>query len=100
MKLYRYLRGCDELFQPSIQLSEHEVIRDTKKCYVIERHKKGVGKCERFILKDPNGKRWAYAEKIDALNYFKHRTMRSISISKVWIEEGEKYLKLANELKI
>ena len=91
MLLYRYVREYSEDFKPALVLSTHEVIRETKSCYVI---KKWGKRPERFILKDPNGKRWAYDTKEKALESFKHRTLRSISIAKMYLEEGEAYLKL------
>ena len=91
MLLYRYVRDCSEEFTPALVLSTHEVIRETKSCYVIKRWGK---KTERFILKNPNGKRWAYTTKENALESFKHRTLRSISIARMYLEQGEAYLKL------
>ena len=91
MLLYRYVREYSDEFTPTLVLSTHEVIRETKSCYVI---KKWGKRTERFILKDPNGKRWAYATKENALENFRQRTLRSISIAKMYLEQGEAYLKL------
>ena len=91
MLLYRYVREYSEEFTPALVLSTHEVIRETKSCYVI---KKWGKRNERFILKDQDGKRWAYATKEKALEAFKARTVRSISIAKMYVEQGEAYLKL------
>ena len=91
MLLYRYVRECSDEFTPALVLSTHEVIRETKSCYVIKRWGE---KPERFILKDPNGKRWAYDTKEKALENFRQRTLRSISIARMYLKQGEAYLKL------
>lgn len=102
MKLYRYekfcghetLRGWDDENNVEIKLRTYDVIRNTPKGYVI---KKGLK--ERWVS-STGKKRFAYADKKDALESFIRRTKRSINIMNHYIDFSQLALEKAKEVTI
>ena len=93
MELYRYNEftdygDADDIPEDSttkVILIKFEVIRETKCCYVINGYPK-----DRFILKDQSGKRYAYATKENALESFRIRNLRRMSILTEQLERSKK----------
>lgn len=72
-------------------LQELEVIRETAKCVVL----RDFWPKERRVLKDPNGKRYAYASKEDALQSYIKRKERQIQHGRNTMSMAEAYLDIA-----
>lgn len=53
----------------------YKIVRETEKCYVIK-----IGGKDVFILKDPNGKRFAYLKEEDAKKNLCLRTKRRFDL--------------------
>jgi hypothetical protein len=87
MILYRYEDGWES--KPYIR--EFPVYRETEKCYVIEEF--GMDK---FILKDPDGRRFAYATKQLAENSYRKRKQWQIIYAKASIRRAEAALDYLN----
>jgi len=100
MTLYRYekscfhetLRGWENENNVEVILTEYKVIRNTPKGYVIKN-----GLKERWVS-STGKKRFAYENKLDALNNFIARTKRSIMIMKHNIDYSELALEKAKKL--
>lgn len=100
MELYRYESSRDSYgCVPVIHLRKFTIIRETEMCYVIKHPRalmvfkkdKFVYK-EKFILKSKGRKRYAWANKEEALNSFRIRNARRI-------EYLEADLRFANKVK-
>lgn len=92
--LYRVTDGWD-LGDPPI-LWRYTVRRETRKCYIIDGDDiRG----ERRILKDQDGRRYAYATVEGAIKSFRRRKRRQIAISRHQIECAERSLELLPQMR-
>ena len=92
--LYRVTDGWD-LGDPPV-LHTYRVRRETRKCYIIDGHDIRM---ERRILKDQDGRRYAYATVEGAIKSFKRRKQRQIIISRHQIESAERSLDLLPQMR-
>lgn len=76
-----------------LRLREYPVIRETEKCYFIELNWR-----EKRISKDAFNT-YAYSTKEDAKDHLIRRTRKRIAWFNFWLEECEKAIELAKELK-
>lgn len=70
IQLYRYTSYVTSGNELRVVISSYEVIKETKSCYVISCYPNKP----KYILKDPNGKRFAYLTKEDAYSNLMKRT--------------------------
>jgi hypothetical protein len=85
MELFRYEDGTDS---PHIHV--YPVLRETRKCYVIDGP--GNERGERFIIKDPGGRRFAYADREHAMWSYRRRKTRQIEHCQKTIDKARKML--------
>lgn len=104
MKLYQLkVRNLEEVFQPTFFFDEHEVIAETAKTYVIETRGynevlKNYHPVKRRILKDPNGKRFAYDTKEGAVNGFLHKRKRYRTILRNQLKRNDLVIEIATKM--
>jgi hypothetical protein len=85
MELFRYEDGTD---RPVVHC--YPVHRETRKCYVTRwTGNKGD---EKFILKDPGGRRFAYADREHAMWSYRRRKTRQIEHCQKTIDKARKML--------
>jgi predicted phosphohydrolase len=102
MKLYRYEKEChqetlrdwDDNSNVKVALREYNVYRHTPKGYVIKH-----GMKDKWIS-STGKKRFAYPEKLDAMNNFIARTYRSIGIMNHYTDYSELALEEAEKIKL
>lgn len=93
MIYYRYhdpYDGSDEL-----QLQELPVLRETAKCVVLQ----DFYPRNRYVLKDPSGKRYAYPSKWLALASYIVRKERQIQHGRNTVHRGEAFLDIAKTMR-
>ncbi len=100
--LYRYVRDYEYRYNPAygfvdydqpypiIALRKFLVKRETKKCYVIEL----INGKEKYVLKYPLKKAYAYSCKEKAMKSFRKRTLASLDHSERDVNLAKEFLKL------
>jgi aminoglycoside phosphotransferase len=76
--LYRLEDGTTDPYRrPTLYTLSFPIVRETAACYVIRLN---GGDRDTFVLKDPNGKRFAYLSMDDARNSYLQRKLRQVRI--------------------
>lgn len=93
-KLYRYeIEYKSEDGDTNVYLRELKVVQETDKTYVVQNYYRN-----KRVYKGAHNS-YAYARKEDALQHFIRRTHKRIAWFEFWIEECQKALELAKDIK-
>lgn len=96
--LYRITDGWDPYSSPPV-LSRYRIVRETARCFVIgwDFNPKTNRPGEKFVLKDQNGRRWAYATVEGAISSYRRRKAMQIRLGRHAIARAERCLQLLDE---